>query len=335
MSQAALPEFIQIEPVGQCNLRCTMCPIQFRRDGPPWGPPAFMDYGLYTRLIDGFSTLKELHLQGLGEPTMHPRFFDMIRYAVGKGIRVSINSNFTLMTPDKAERLVASGLDTLHVSIDGASAETYERIRVFAKFKTVLRNMQLLLKARRAAGGALPHIRLVMVGMRQNLAEIPDIVRLAHRLEIGSIFVQHLAHDFKESSLPAHYQPMRDFVNEQTLLTEDPERIERYFNEARSVAQELGIDLRLPHTRVLKHPPETPGRDRCDWPWHGAYISYQGLAMPCCMIATPDRMNFGSFDTDSVAALWNGPGYSQFRDALSSATPPEVCQSCSIYSGTF
>ena len=29
-----LPHFIQIEPVGQCNLRCQMCPIQFRRDGP-------------------------------------------------------------------------------------------------------------------------------------------------------------------------------------------------------------------------------------------------------------------------------------------------------------
>ncbi len=27
--------------------------------------------------------------------------------------------------------------------------------------------------------------------------------------------------------------------------------------------------------------------DSCDWPWHGPYISYRGLAMPCCMIATP------------------------------------------------
>jgi hypothetical protein len=30
-----LPSFVQIEPVGQCNLRCRMCPIQFRSDGAP------------------------------------------------------------------------------------------------------------------------------------------------------------------------------------------------------------------------------------------------------------------------------------------------------------
>jgi radical SAM protein with 4Fe4S-binding SPASM domain len=195
--------------------------------------------------------------------------------------------------------------------------------------------MQYLLQARRQNGGELPHIRLVMVGMRQNLHEIPDIVRLAHRLEIGSIFVQHLAHDFKESTLPAHYKPMRDFVEKQTLLNEDPDRIERFFAEARATALEFGIELRLPHTRVREHAPDTPGRDRCDWPWRGAYISYQGLAMPCCMVATPDRINFGNFGDQGVESLWAGDTYQKFRDALDSSEPPAVCKSCSIYSGTF
>ena len=76
-----LPRFLQIEPVGQCNLRCKMCPIQFRRDGPPHGPPAFMDFNLFTRLLDGFPHLERLQLQGLGEPMMHPRFFDMVALA--------------------------------------------------------------------------------------------------------------------------------------------------------------------------------------------------------------------------------------------------------------
>src|SRR4051812_38179533 len=114
-----LPSYVQMEPVGQCNLRCQMCPIQFRRDGPPYGPPAYMNFDLFTRLIDQFSTLKELHLQGLGEPMMHPRFFDMVSYAVGKGICVSTNSNLTLLSAGRAEQCVTSGLDTLHVSIDG------------------------------------------------------------------------------------------------------------------------------------------------------------------------------------------------------------------------
>ncbi|MGZ3433222.1 MAG: hypothetical protein ACXVA7_15690 [Isosphaeraceae bacterium] len=49
-----LPTFLQVEPVGQCNLRCQMCPIQFRQDGPAHGPPAFMDFAAFTRLFDQF-----------------------------------------------------------------------------------------------------------------------------------------------------------------------------------------------------------------------------------------------------------------------------------------
>src|SRR5207302_1661714 len=95
----ALPRFLQIEPVGQCNLRCRMCPIQFRKDGPPYGPLAFMDFDTFTRLVDQFPDLEELQLQGLGEPMMHPRLFDMIAYAAGKGVRVCTNSNMTLLNP--------------------------------------------------------------------------------------------------------------------------------------------------------------------------------------------------------------------------------------------
>ena len=92
-----LPRFLQVEPVGQCNLRCQMCPIQFRQDGPPHGPPAFMDFDVFTRLIDQFPDLEELQLQGLGEPMMHPRFFDMVAHAVRRGIRVGTNTNLTLL----------------------------------------------------------------------------------------------------------------------------------------------------------------------------------------------------------------------------------------------
>ncbi len=137
-----LPTYVQIEPVGQCNLRCKMCAIQFRQDGPPYGPLAFMDFEKFTHIIDQFVNIEELHLQGLGEPMMHPHFFDMVGYAAERGIRVSTNSNLTLLNERRAERCVTSGLDTLHVSIDGASAETYERIRVRAHFERVVHNLE-------------------------------------------------------------------------------------------------------------------------------------------------------------------------------------------------
>jgi radical SAM protein with 4Fe4S-binding SPASM domain len=335
MADMKLPTYVQIEPVGQCNLRCQMCAIQFRQDGPPYGPPAFMAFDAFTRIVDQFVGLETLHLQGLGEPMMHPRFFDMVAYAAAKGIRVTTNSNLTLLNARRAELCVTSGLDWLHVSIDGATAQTYERIRVRAHFERVMRNLDLLLNARERLGSARPHVRMVAVVMRQNLHELPDLVRLAHRWSMEEMFVQHLCHDFAESSLPAQYRPMREFVQAQTLLEDDPERVERYFGQAREVARELGVSLRLPRTRPRVHPPGTPGPERCNWPWTGAYISYQGYALPCCMVSTPDRINFGNIVERSVEQTWNSAAYQAFRDRLASDEPPEVCRSCSLYSGTF
>jgi MoaA/NifB/PqqE/SkfB family radical SAM enzyme len=330
-----LPKFLQVEPVGQCNLRCQMCAIQFRQDGPPFGPPAFMDFDVFARLLDQFPDLEELQLQGLGEPMMHPRFFDMVEYAVSRGIKVSTNTNATLMNAHRAERCITSGLGEIYISIDGATPEAYERIRVRARFDRVTSNVEGLVAARRRLGAATPRIRMVVVAMQRNLHEFPDLVRLAHRLEIDSVFVQHLCHDFGELSLPAHYRPMRDFVDGETLQGEDPEWVGRYFDEARRVAGELGVELRLPRTRPRLHPPGTPGPQRCNWPWRGAYVSYQGIAMPCCIVSTPDRIHFGSMAEQGAAAVWNSRAYQAFRDALSTESPPEVCRSCAIYSGTF
>lgn len=335
MEQVPLPRYAQLEPVGQCNLRCTMCSIQFRQDGPPFGPLAFMAWETFTHLIDGLDTLEELHLQGLGEPMMHPRFFDMVEYAAARGITVSTNTNLHLLNARRAERCITSGLDAMHISIDGATAQTYEMIRIRGHFDRLVANIERLQEVRARLGSATPHLRLVMVIMRQNLAELPDLVRLAASWGIAGIFVQHLCHDFGEETLPARYRPMRDYVTEQTLLGEDEERIAHYFDAAREAARDAAIDLRLPRTRPRAYPPGTPGRERCDWPWSGAYVSYQGLAMPCCMVSTPDRINFGSMAERGVREIWQSLPFAEFRARLDSEDPPDLCRSCSLYHGTF
>lgn len=329
-----LPAYLQIEPVGQCNLRCTMCAIQFRTDGPPFGPPAFMPFDEFTQLLDQFQGVETLQLQGLGEPMMHPRFFDMVRYAAGKGIRVTTNSNMTLLNDRRARLCIESGLDCLHASIDAATPETYERIRVRAHFDRVVANLARLNAAKTRAGSLLPRIHLVVVIMRQNLDELPSLVRFAHDWSMEEVFVQHLAHDFAESQLPSIYEPMRQYVETQSLIGEDPERIEETFDDARKVAEALGIRLRLP--RLDPRPGDQPHQEtRCQWPWSGAYISYDGQSMPCCMVSTPDRLSLGNVAQEGVSAVWNGEAYNDFRSALLSDEPPEICRSCGIYNGTF
>jgi hypothetical protein len=53
------------------------------------------------------------------------------------------------------------------------------------------------------------------------------------------------------------------------------------------------------------------------------------------MVATPDRITLGDMAADGAEAVWNGASYRAFRVALASETPPEVCRSCAVYSGTF
>ncbi len=329
---APRPRFVQMEPVGRCNLRCRMCPVTYRADAQPGSPPALLDFDTFRRLLDGFPEAEELQLQGLGEPMMHPRFFDMVRHAAARGIAVSTNTNLTLLTPRRARECVTSGLAFLHASIDGASAGTYEYIRRGASFDKVLRNLDRLIAARRALASATPRVRIVTVAMRRNFAELPDVVAMAAEHGVDIVFVQHLCHDYGEHDLPAAYRSMRDFVAAETLLDEDPQRIAYVFGAARAMATRRGVDLRLPPLAPDK--PRTGPRG-CDWPRRGAYLSWRGEAMPCCMVSTPDRANLGNMARDGVEPVWNGPTYRAFRAALDSPEPPEVCRGCALYNGTF
>ncbi len=332
------PTYVQIEPVGQCNLKCRMCPINYRDDSALSGHTGrkMMDFDLYCRIVDGFTGLETLHLQGLGEPTLHPRFFDMVRYAAAKGVRVTTNTNLTTLNEARAALCVESGLDTLHFSIDGTTAETYESIRLNAHFDKVIRNLEHLVEAKARLESALPHLHMVMVIMRQNLAQLPDLVRMAAKYGAVEVFAQQLSHDFGEPAFHTKFEPLNTYVHEQSLLYEDPERIERIFNESRALAKQYGITLRLPSPRAKSYPPEMSGRDRCSWPWTSAYISFQGYAMPCCMAASPEVIQLGLIDGDNFTEVWNGPAYNKFREALASnGEPPEVCRFCSIYHGNF
>jgi MoaA/NifB/PqqE/SkfB family radical SAM enzyme len=250
----------------------------------------------------------------------------MVRYAASRGIEVSTNTNLTALSERRAEQCVRSGLARMHVSLDAAGREAYEYIRVGSRFERVVRNLERLVEAKRRLGAAQPEIRLVAVAMRRNLEELPGLVRLAHAHGIAFLSVQHLAHDFTEETLPAKYAPMRRFVDEQTLATEDPARVEHWFGEARALAKALSVELRLP---------AFSGRKGCDWPWRGAYVAYSGEAMPCCMVATPDRASFGNMARDGVVPIWDGRSYNAFRDRLASDSPPDICRGCAVYRGMF
>ncbi len=333
----ALPRFAQIEPIGRCNLACRMCTVNERGDAV-----AELSIERFGSLLDQMPGLEELHLQGLGEPMLHPRFFDMVALAAARGIRVSTNTNLTLLTPKRAQRCIDSGLAVLSVSLDGASAAVYEAIRRRASFAKVIRNLGRLVDARDAANSPLT-VRGVMVLMRSNLDELPALVRLLHEHRVHELLVQRLSNDLEQPEMPERYIPIRTYVEEAELRAGDLAHAADVFEQARTLARELGLQLHLPRllpraVPAAAHPADEP---RCRWPWDQLYLTAAGELLPCCMVATADRASFGNVfdasnaDGSGLAERWHGAAAQAFRAALASDAPPSVCRSCALYRGTF
>jgi radical SAM protein with 4Fe4S-binding SPASM domain len=295
----------------------------------------------FRELLDQMPGLEALHLQGLGEPMLHPRFFEMVSIAAERGIRVSTNSNLTLLTEKRARRCISSGLASISVSLDGASAAVYESVRRRASFAKVLRNLGRLVDARDAAGSVLA-VRGVMVLMRANLDELPALVCLLHEHRVHELLAQRLSSDLDDPGLPARYIAIRSFVRDAELQRGDLAHARQVFDDARRTATRLGVRLHLPRLpgdaeQTAAHRVDGP---RCGWPWEQLYITAAGELLPCCMVATADRASFGKVFDDSagpaqLSERWHGEAAQAFRTALASDDPPHVCRSCALYRGHF
>ncbi|MGN9778904.1 radical SAM/SPASM domain-containing protein [Micromonospora sp. H33] len=328
-----LPAHLQLEVTSACNLRCVMCLVRYR---PPVNKIAgAMRPDLFHRLLREVPGLTRLTLQGLGEPLLSPYLMEMIEAAVARRIAVGFNSNGTLLTRRRAADLVASGVDWLHVSLDGAGPRVYEAVRDGADFGAVVTNLAGLVAAKRAAGSATPYVRVVFVAMRDNVAELPELVRLLGRTGVDELHVQNLSHSFSDTDPAGGYDDIRRFTASQALWSEsDEDRAAAVFETARTVAREQGIRLRLPSVGSAPAPPSS-GPPGCSWPWDAAYVTSGGVVQPCCMVMGDDRVSLGALDVNTFPEIWYGDAYREFRRRLIGDDPPPVCRGCSLYRRTF
>jgi radical SAM protein with 4Fe4S-binding SPASM domain len=332
VSAPPLPDELQVEVTAACNLRCRMCLVRYR---PPLDrAEGSLSFERFRAVVDALPGLRTLTLQGLGEPLLAPDLLRMIAYATARGVRAGFNTNATLLTRRTAERLVDAGLDWLCVSLDGATAPTYEGIRDGARFARVERNVRGLVQVMRERGAARPALALVFVAMRGNVAELPALVALAAAWGVPGVRVQNLSHSFSDTDPAGAYREIRAFAAAEALWPAADPAAETAFAEAGRAAAALGVTLRLPR---LEEPaaPRAAGAPGCDWPWRSAYVRYDGRVQPCCMLMGGDRAILGDAAGDGLAAVWRGEAYEAFRAALTSPTPPEVCAGCAMYRGVF
>lgn len=324
------PSLLQLEPSASCNLNCRMC---MSRDRPSRratrGSLRLLAEDRLSPLLDALPSVRTLHLQGLGEPFLHPSLIAMITSASARGLRVTTSSNLTLLDPTTADRLVRSGLDTLHVSIDSADPVTYRRLRRGSDLTSVIGNLRMLIGARNRAGLQAPRVTLVAVLTRGTLAGLPDLVRLAGDLRVESVFVQNLAHCRHDGQSTTGTAQLTATGLDEMLRLSDRKQAEAVFAQARLCAAETGIELRLPTLRWTSGYREC----RCDWPWTGMYLDYRGEMSPCCM--TPFSPPLGNAFRTSPFELWNAPPIVEFRRRMLTGDPPQPCKSCSMYGGEF
>ena len=324
-----LPTALQIEVTGSCNLSCRMCLVAYR---PRLGRSARLTLASLRTLLDDVPTVREVTLQGLGEPLLVPDLEAMVAEVSSRGIRVGINTNGTLLTAERSRALIAAGLDWLHVSIDGACEETFAEIRVGGHLHTVLGNLRELLRARSIAGGTLPRVQMNTVVMRRNASELVALVDLAADVGVDRLWIQGLSHDFSDVATDSTFVAIRGWTEGQLV----PDRLlETLLDRAALRARERGLALRLPDAVEA---PAARGADEpgCDWPWRSAYVGFDGTVQPCCMLMGHDRGVLGNIHEQPLSSIWHSDAYGTLRQRLSSDDdPPDICAGCALYRGRF
>jgi radical SAM protein with 4Fe4S-binding SPASM domain len=323
-----LPTELQLEVTGSCNLSCQMCLVAYR---PRLGRSASLSLNDVRRLLDDLPSVRRLTLQGLGEPLLAPDLDAIVVEAVSRGITVGFNTNGTLLTRARSEALIAAGLDWLHVSIDGARAETFASIRRGGRLETVVTNLRDLVGARADAGRTAPWIQMNTVLMRANHDELEALVRLAADIGVDRLWVQGLSHEFTDVSDDATYVEIRGWTERQQLSTTD---IDRLAASAAELARQLDLDLRLPES-ASGPVGRSAGERGCDWPWRSAYVNHDGTLQPCCMLMGRRRGVIGNVFEQPISELWNGAEYVDLRAALLGPQPPAICEGCAVYRHQF
>lgn len=124
-------------PTTYCNFKCAYCGHSLGHQEMKRQydfVPEHMQMDTYRKVIEQLAAfpqkLKLLSLTGQGEPLLNPHIAEMVKMARDAGVaeRIEIITNASLLHNDLADALIAAGLDTLRISLQGISAVKYQEI---------------------------------------------------------------------------------------------------------------------------------------------------------------------------------------------------------------
>lgn len=184
------PKILYIEPINSCNLKCVMCPYPLMTR-----KKETMGMGLFCNIVDQAVKvgIKEIQISHYGEPILDNMLPQRIRYAKSIGLKVVFFTNGTLLTHEKASDILDVGPDRVFFSIDGATKETYEKIRVGANFEKTTANIKDFARERNNRKLKKPIISLNVVLQKDNANEVAQLLK-EWKGVADEIFFQHVSH---------------------------------------------------------------------------------------------------------------------------------------------
>lgn len=292
--QWGLPIAISFEPTTSCNLRCPECPSGLRSFSRPTG---MLEEDLFRKVIDEMSRdLWYLIFYFQGEPYLHPKFTELVKYASDRGIYTATSTNAHYLTDINAKKTVESGLDRLIISIDGSSQEVYEQYRKGGKLEKVLEGARNMVKWKRELKSNTPHLIFQFLVVKPNQHQIDEVKKLAEEIGIDEVGLKTAQ--------------IYDYENGNDLIP----TIDKYSR------YELQSDGKYTiKNELLNH---------CWKLWHSCVITWDGSVVPCCF----DKdawYKMGNLQQESFKSLWNNEAYKKFRSTvLRSRSEIEMCKNC-------
>lgn len=283
------PRRIVLEMTSACNIKCIFC----GRDEAEFDQ-TYLKIDVLDKLKNVLEVCEEVTLFGWGEPTINPHFSEFLQRLNETPVRKYFVTNG--MRLDKfIDDIFKYKVDIIAVSLDGATSEVNDKIRVGSQFSKITDNILKIQERKRLLGVDFPYMNFVFVAMESNIRELPKMVKLAKKLnmqEVKVVFLSAFSTDMLKESL----------YNKQDLVRE-------VFDIATQEAQKLDIKLKLPFIQGEDIAGAKYHKD-CFVGWRDFFIGSDDSIRPC----QSTSLKLGKFsEFESFEEAWNSKEFKEFR----------------------
>jgi MoaA/NifB/PqqE/SkfB family radical SAM enzyme len=227
------PEYLILTLSDKCNLHCPHCSTH----GYGKGKGTFKDMNFQSclpRIRGVLPYVSDYSITISGEPLLVKNFEEIVLRMSKFGAKLNLVTNGTLITKDNVD-IISNYSSFITLSVDGARPETVEKLRKGANFSQLLINIKFLVNhIKKMEKSKQPIIGINFTVMGSNISEMPNVVEMAHFLEIKHV----------------QFIPIQIYEGQDLIQGEAVEyHYDKFMNnlkKSKEIAEKLGIHISFP-----------------------------------------------------------------------------------------